>query len=62
MSGRGRERGRGQFGGQSRGGRFESSSTKKEETAKPRKTLADYIFYTGSTRTASEFEVVSQFI
>jgi hypothetical protein len=62
MSGRGRGRGRGRFNGRFKSGRFNRTAKSKEESNKTRKTLADYVFYIGSTKTASEFEVVSQYV
>jgi hypothetical protein len=64
MSGRGRGRfGRGQFGGRHSKRRGGYNSNKKNNDApKERKGLADYIFNLGSSKQASDFELISQYI
>jgi hypothetical protein len=63
MSGQGRGRfGRGRFGGRFKGKGGHHNSKKGNEVPKERKVLSDYIFNIGSSKQASEFELVSQFI
>jgi hypothetical protein len=64
MSGRGRGRfGKGLFGGRYKQGRGGYHSKKENsDTPKERKVLSDYIFSLGTSKQASDFELVSQFI